>query len=254
MLTDYAKRSLNGSTSRKNLASQINCLYFVNNCVYLREIEEELINGIEVNGELIHPIFKTDMTKIADMSGIQNFVYANNFLNVRADFNQSSIRHTNNINKIIDLSEFCYNSHEKEYVHYLVELWFNSHKNNTYDFDSFYKLFSEIVAESPEAPINNVSVGVKWMIDTGIANDAMQVLRDYMLEHYTTKELCRFYRQDMLNMGQFYLKDNVNPKDGSPDILEQISYAFKELWRVCCTESCNEIFEYFGQSCKVKTK
>ena len=239
------------SKRQKNLLQQIECLEFLTNCEYTSDIESELLDGVEVNGEIVYPIFQTDMTKIADKSGIQNFIKANDFLDNRADYNQSVIRKTKDINKIIDVSMFCYDKKDKEYINYLVNLWFESHKGNTYNFDTFEKLFIELTSKNFK---DKLSVGATWMTLTSIGNDALNVLRDYMLEHYTTKELCKYFRQDMLNMGQFFLRDDVNPKAGSPYKLEIVAYMFKELWRVSNTESCIEIFEYFGQNCKVKTK
>ena len=248
---NYLKYS--DSKRQKNLLQQIECLEFLTNCEYTRDIESELVNGVEVNGEIVYPIFETDMTKIADKSGIQNFIKANDFLSDRADYNQSIIRKTKDINNIIDVNIFCHDEKDKEYVNYLVNLWFESHKGNTYNFKAFEELFNELTSEKLK---DKLSIGSTWMVLTSIGNDALNVLREYMREHYTTKELCKYFRQDMLNAmgGQFFLRDDVEPQKNSSYELERIAYMFKELWRVSNIESCNEIFEYFGQSCKVKTK
>lgn len=242
---------------QKALMQQVECLYFLVNYDFIpEEIEQELLDGVivNINGEetLIKPIFETDMTRIDDMSGIQNFVHANMLLNVIADYNQSKVRHTGNINDTIDLSMFCYNENDKKIVREIHEQWFNSHTNGEYNEEEFTKASKIILSLNAEEGLynaDNLTVGSRWMARLAYGNNLMQILRDFLLDTYTIDELSKYFIREELVRGQFFLRNDFEINICDPSHLEFDVFVFGQLWKFCLDDVNNDIFQVFGGRC-----
>lgn len=247
---------------KKMLMQEVECLYFLANYDSIpKEVEQELIDGVilNINGEdtLIKPIFETDMTRCADMSGIQNFIYANMLLNVVADFNQSRVRHTDNINDTIDLSMFCSNENDKKIIRKIHEHWFNSHKNGKYNEEEFGKACNIILTLNGEEGLynaDNLTVGARWMARLAYGNNLMQVIRDYLLETYSIKKLSKYFIKDELVRGQFFLRNDFELDFNCLSNLEKDVHTFGELWKFCLDDVNNDIFKAFEGRCMKLTK
>lgn len=243
---------------KKMLMQEVECLHFLANYDAIpTDVEQELLDGVilKINGEetLVKPIFETDMSRIADMSGIQNFMYANMLLNVVADFNQSKIRHTTDINDTIDLSMFCYNEKDKKIVREIHEHWFNSHKNGIYDATEFEKACKIVLTLNAEEGLYNaddLTVGARWMARLAYGNNLMQILRDYLLETYSMKELSKYFIKDELVRGQFFLRNDFELDFNCLSNLEKDVFIFGELWKFCLDDVNNDIFKAFEGRCK----
>ena len=275
------KQSNYDDDMQKAFMQEIECLYFLSNRDYISsDVEKKLINGVSatIDGKsvLIKPIFETDMSRMADMSGMQNFMYATMFLNFVSDYNDSMVGHTDNIDDLIDLSIFCANENDRKIVHEIFVHWAKSHMGtkesltsckstyNMAEFEEAFKILTTLNANENKYNAANLSVGARWMAQCGHGFDLMQVARDWFFDNYTMKELSRYFVSEELVKGQLFLRSDVLPEynflgewqcaedmNNVEPSLEEMVFMFGQLWTFCIDDVNNDIFKSFEGHCKV---
>ena len=187
--------------SQNKLIQRMECLYFLGAADYItEEMEQELINGVKVNGNVYHVLFNTDTSNNENYS-IENFEYAKELLDEIVKYNDKKIRKTNNIDDLIDYSILCYNENDRRIMRSMFEHWFNAHKKNTFDKKSFTEVFKELTTlNSEESKYNafEMSFGARWIAQYGIGHNAMQFIRDYLKTHYSKTELEKYFTKESL--------------------------------------------------------
>ena len=233
-------------SDKRHLLQQVECVYYLVNHSYMSdEVDKELIDN-EI-------VFETDCS---DMGGMQNFIEALGLLNVRKDYNQSMVRNTENINDTVDLSAFCYDENDAELVREAQKIWFESHKNNTFNMEAFEEVFKIITTLNGTEQKSNafeLSVGARWLLQLELGQDVMQVLRDYLQENYSSEELYKYFKREELNRAQWIIRDDLSLDLNCLSELEAYVVEFGELWKFCLTDVNKDIFKSFDKSC-VKAK
>lgn len=223
---------------------QLQCLcYLVNRTDIPMDIQNELIeSGI---------VFETDI----EGQKMDNFVAANNILNVVADYNQSTIRHTEEIDALIDVSVLCYDENDAKLVHEMHVNYFNAHKNGTFDYEAFVKLFKQLTTlngAEREGNASELSVGARFLAQKVYAGGAMQIIRDYLQENYTIEELSKYFDRGELLQKQWILRDDYTIDPNCQSELEVLVSYFAELWHVAYDTLYNDIFKTFEEDCARK--
>ena len=226
----------------ETLMEHVQMLYYFHNQTLLSDEAKETFKEYELN-------YESDF--------INNFMNALELINVISDYNESVIRHTGNIEDTIDMSAFAFDEVDKEVIHEIYVDWFNSHKNNTYDMDTFTELFKKLTTlNSEEQNVNahQTSVGAKWFAQLALGKDAMRVLKDYFSDHYTIKELSKYFVQSELTKAQFVLRDDIDFDMNCKNELEHWVFVFGQLQVFCVEVVNNDLFRYNQDSCMVNTK
>ncbi len=229
-----------------NMQADLQCLYYLVNREYMpKDIEEELINsGI---------VYETNF----DEQKYENFMRAYNLINVIGDYNQSTVRHTNDLNKMIDISMLCYDEADIDLVHDMHTNYFNAYQNGRFDNEYYQMVFKQLTTLNAAERAGNsheLSVGARWIALNSIGGGVMQMLRDDMQEDFTRQELDQYFDKGELNKGQWILRN-----DKSLDLncleneLEYEVFNFGELWTFVYDNVNNDIMKSFEIDCR-KTK
>ena len=225
-----------------SLQQDLQCLYYLTNRDYITgDDERELIaNGF---------VFETDFSE----QKYENFMHAYNLINVIADYNQSVIRDTDDINKMIDVSKLCYGDADKDLVHNMHENYFNAYKNGRYDNEYYQMIFKELTTLNAYEKAGNadeLSVGARWLAQNSIGGGVMQLLRDDMQEDFNRKELDKYFVKSELNKGQWILRDDISlDLNCLKNELECEVFDFGELWHFVYDTVNNDIMKSFEIPC-----
>ena len=214
-----------------------------------------LVNHSYITPELDATLIANGYIQELDFSNKEKratFYEALSLTNVIADFNQSRVRHTDNIADVLDVSVFCSDEGSKKHVHEVFEKWFNAHKNNEYNFDEFveaYKMITTLNAEEQRRNADALSVEEEWFTKVTVGGDLMQFLRDWFRDfHENDPELNKFFNIELLNKGQYYLRDDqVNEYDYNKEIDRNVYY-YGVLWKYCLDDVNIEIVNKFRKS------
>ncbi len=226
------------------MLQQIECLSFlVNRTDIPMDIQQELIdNGI---------VFETDI----ETQKMDNFVSANNILNVIADYNQSTIRKTGNMDDLIDVSVFCYDENDRKLVHSMHENYFNAYKNGVLDYEAFVKLFKQLTTlngAEREGNASELSVGARWLAQKAYGGGFLQIIRDYLQENYTIDELSKYFVREELIKGQWILRDDFSFDPNCMDEIMVMASYFGQMWHFTYDTLYNDIFKTFEVNCAGK--
>ena len=224
------------------LQQDLQCLYYLVNRDYITgEDEEYFIN----NGY----VFETNF----DEQKYENFAHAYNLLNVIADYNQSVIRKTDNIDEMIDVSMLCYTDEDRKLVHNMHENYFKAYKNGRFDNEYYQMVFKQLTTLNAYEHAGNaseLSVGARWLAQNSIGGGVMQLLRDDMQEDFTRSELDKYFDRNELNMGQWILRDDISLDINCIESeLELEVFNFGQLWHFVYDTVNNDIFKTFEVDC-----
>ena len=225
-----------------NMQGDLQCLYYLVNREYMpKEDEADLINkGI---------VFETNF----DEQKYENFVRAYNLINVIADYNQSTIRCTEDINKMIDVSKLCYDEADAKLVHDMHVNYFNAYQNGRFDNEYYRMVFKQLTTLNAQEHAGNaseLSVGARWLAENSIGGGVMQLLRDDMQMDFPREELDKYFVKSELNKGQWILRDDI-----SLDLrclqneLEVEVFNFGELWAFVYDHVNDDIMKTFEIDC-----
>lgn len=198
----------------------------------------------------------------------EGIISANNFMNVRANYNQGMIRETNDPSKLFDLSVLCYDESDKEILHEAFTLWVNSHLNNTFDdftieenedgirpieesnLYALFKLLTTLNRNNGKRNIDDASVGARFVGQLGYGNDSMQVIRDYLSSHYSTDELSMYFVKSELVRKQFVRNDR---EVDNCTLLGWLVNIFDETQYYCLEQCLPDLLKSFETTtCKTK--
>ncbi len=229
---DYLKKFINYD----HMQQDVQCLFFLTNIEYIpTELREELCSkGI---------IFDYN---IDNEEGLKNFMNAFNLINMIADFNQSTIRENNK--EIIDVSVFCFDSHDQRLVSDMNNNYFMAYKNGKYQNAYFEKVFKQLTtlnAYEQEGNAYELSTGARWLTENSIGGGVMQLLRDDMQERFTANELYKYFVRSDLNRGQWFLRDDIEFDLNCLSDQELEVFRFGQLWQFVYTDVNNDLFKYF---------
>ena len=234
----YLKQFIDYGTLQQDLQ----CLYYLVNREYIdADTEEELIrSGI---------VYETDVNE----QKFENFMRAYNLINVIADYNQSVIRETNNINDMIDVSNICYGEYDKKLVHNMHENYFNAYKNGRFVNDYYVEVFKQLTtlnAYEKGGNASELSVGARWLAQNSIGGGVMQLLRDDMQEDFPRSELDKYFDKALLNQGQWILRDDISlDLNCLRNELEIEVFDFGQLWHFVYDTVNNDIMKSFEIDC-----
>lgn len=224
------------------LQEDLQCLIFLTNHEYMtKEVEEDLIrSGI---------VYETNI----DEQKYENFFRAYNLLNIMADYNQSVIRKTDNIDNIIDVSIICYGDADKALVHDMHENYFYAYQNGRFDNEYYRMVFKQLTTLNAYEHAGNadeLSVGARWLAQNSIGGGVMQLLRDDMQEDFPRSELDKYFVKAELNKGQWILRDDISlDLNCLKDELEVEVFNFGELWHFVYDTVNNDIMKSFENDC-----
>ena len=208
--------------SYDNMQEDLQCLYYLVNREYIqKEDEEELINSGYV--------YETNF----DEQKYENFMRAYNLINVIADYNQSTIRETEDVTKLIDVSNLCYSEDDIKLVHDMHMNYFNAYQNGRFDNEYYQMVFKQLTTLNAAEQAGNaseLSVGARWTAQNSIGGGVMQLLRDDMQEDFTTEELYQYFDRTQLNMGQWILRDDLTFDLNCLSEHEYEVFNFGQLW------------------------
>ena len=248
--------------SQKKLIQRMEYLYFLGAADYItEEMEQELINGVKVNGNVYHVLFNTDTSNNENYS-IENFEYAKELLDEIVKYNDKKIRKTNNIDDLIDYSILCYNENDRQIMRSMFEHWFNAHKKNTFDKKSFTEVFKELTTlNSEESKYNafEMSFGSRWIAQYGIGHNAMQFIRDYLKTHYSKTELEKYFTKESLEDANGNIcvdnvwveRDDFYLNLQCLNDLEYWVFNYGQLWKFCILDVDKDITRAFQRSNEV---
>ena len=255
-INEYAYNVVNAYEYLKNfinydsMKSDLQCLYYLTNRQYIEEdVEKELIdNGI---------VFET---KLYDE--MENFMRAMNLINVINDYNQSTVNHVEDINKLIDPTMLCYDEADAKLVHDMHMNYFNAYKNGRYynesfeDNDAYKMLFKQLTTLNAAEKAGNafeLSVGARWTAQNIIGVSTMEMLCMDMQDEHKTSELAKFFDAAELNQKQFIVRDDIvfdlNRCIEKPD-LQSEAEDYYTLWHFMVDTIHNDIFETFNVVCE----
>lgn len=224
------------------LQRDLQCLYYLTNREYMpKEDEEELIaNGI---------VYETNF----DEQKYENFMRAYNLINMIADYNQSMIRETNDINQIIDVSKICYGEADKKLVNNMNENYFNAYQAGRFDNEYYQMVFKQLTTLNAYEQAGNaseISVGARWLALNSIGGGVMQLLRDDMQEDFPRSELDKYFDKAQLNQGQWILKNEISlDLNCLKNELECEVFDFGELWVFVYDTVNNDLMKTFEIDC-----
>ncbi len=239
---EYAYNYLSNFIKYDNLQEDLQCLYYLVNREYMpSEYEEELIErGI---------VYKTSI----DEQKFENFMRAYNLINVIADYNQSVIRKTNDIDNLIDVSNICYGVNDSKLVHDMHENYFNAYQNGRFDNEYYREVFKQLTtlnAYERNGNADELSVGARWLAQNSIGGGVMQLLRDDMQEDFTRDELNKYFVKAELNKGQWILREDISlDLNCLKNELEVEVFNFGELWHFVYDTVNNDIMKSFAVDC-----
>ena len=225
-----------------NLQKDVQCLYYLTNRSYMpSDVEENLISeGI---------VFSTNLNN----GEYENFMRAYNLINVIADYNQSVIRETNDINKLIDVSKLCYGDADIKLVHDMHENYFKAYKNGRFDNEYYQMVFKQLTTLNAYEQAGNaseLSVGARWLTLNSIGGGVMQMLRDDMQEDFPRSELDKYFVKKELNQGQWIVREDISlDLNCLKNELEVEVFNFGELWQFVYDDVNNDIFKSFEVNC-----
>ena len=226
-----------------NMQEDLQCLYYLVNREYIqKEDEEELIStGI---------VYETNF----DEQKYENFMRAYNLINVIADYNQSTIRETDDVEKIIDVSKLCYSADDVKLVHDMHMNYFKAYKTGRFDNEFYQEVFKQLTtlnAAEQRTNADSLSVGARWLAQNSIGGGVMQLLRDDMQEDFSRKELDRYFVKGELNKGQWILRDDISlDLNCLKNELELEVFNFGELWTFVYDLVNNDIMKSFEVDCR----
>ena len=195
---------------------------------------------------------------------------AQQFLNVRADYNQSKIRETSNPAELFDLSVFCFDETDRACLNEMFTLWVNSHLNDTFDnfitderdslvniedFEksNIYQLFKMLTTLNGMEGLRNsfdLQAGASFGGKIAFGLDGMQVIYDYLFDHYTEEQLSKYYDRHGLVAHQLIRNDVPTDKC---TLLGCLVDMHTELQYICLEQSLPDLFKSFEtESCKTK--
>ena len=221
-----------------HIAQDLQCLYFLTNIDYISsELRDELISrGAIYNANL------------DGEEGLKNFMNAFNLINMIADYNQSMIREVNNKENIIDVSNICYDEHDRKLVSNINENYFNAYKTGKFDSEYFTKVFKQLTtlnAYEKEGNAYELSTGARWLCQNSIGGGVMQLLRDDMQKRFDKETLYKYFKREELNRGQWFVRDDLEFDLNCLSDEELEVFMFGELWQFVYTDVNNDIFKYF---------
>ena len=225
-----------------NMQGDLQCLYFLTNRAYMpKEVEEELIN----NGF----IFETNFNE----QKYETFMRAYNLINVIADYNQSTIRETNDSSKLIDVSVLCYDEKDAKLVHDMHMNYFNAYQNGRFDNEYYQMVFKQLTTLNAAEQAGNadeLSVGARWLAQNSIGGGVMQMLRDDMQEDFPRSELDKYFVKAELNKGQWILREDVSlDLNCLKNELECEVFDFGQLWHFVYDTVNNDLMKTFETDC-----
>lgn len=228
--------------SYDTLQEDLQCLYYLTNREYMPKEEEEYLikSGI---------VYETSF----DEQKFDNFFRAYNLLNIIADYNQSVIRKTDNIDDLIDVSMICYSDADKALVHKMHENYFYAYQNGRFDNEYYQMVFKQLTTLNAYERAGNadeLSVGARWLAQNSIGGGVMQLLRDDMQEDFPRSELDKYFVKAELNKGQWILRDDISlDLNCLKDELEVEVFNFGELWHFVYDTVNNDIMKSFENDC-----
>lgn len=194
---NYTKKFFN----YPNMQQDIQNVCYLLNRAYMSEEEqtEELLikTGAVTPVDMEHGIF-------------DSIISAQSFNNVRADYNQSMIRETNDPSKLFNMATFCFDESDREAYNDMFTLWVNSHLGDKMDVKSAYELFKILTTLNGMEGYRNVddmNAGAKFEGQFTFGLDLMQVLQDFMKRLYSDEELSKYYVMSDLVAKQFTRND-----------------------------------------------
>ena len=257
MCKNYSKQFFDYPDMQQDIQ---NLLYLMNH-LYMNE--EEHTEEFLIENGYVKPVSMAEGKYEAILSAQQ-------FLNVRADYNQSKISETSNPSELFDLSNFCYDETDRACLHEMFNLWVKSHLNGTYDnfvtdakdslvniedFEksNMYQLFKMLTTlNAMERKVNSFALQPGAAFGTKMTNglDEMQVIYDYLFDHYTNEQLSKYY--DKQGLVAYQLIRNDVPTDKCT-LLGCLVDMHTELQYICLEQSLPDLFKSFEtESCKTK--
>ena len=229
-----------------NMQADLQCLYYLINREYMYDdVEERLIDSSMV--------YETNFTE----QKYENFMRAYNLINVIADYNQSTIRKTDSISELIDVSMLCYSDSDRKLVHNMHENYFNAYKNGRFyneDYNMVFKQLTTLNAYEQAGNASELSVGARWNALTSIGGGVMQMLRDDQQEDFTREELNQYYDENELNKGQWILRNDISlDLNCLKNELEFEVFNFGQLWSFVYDHVNDDLMKSFEIDCS-KTK
>ena len=225
-----------------NMQADLQCLYYLVNREYMPiEVEEYLIeNGI---------VYETNIEE----QKYENFVRAYNLINVIADYNQSTIRKTSDINEIIDVSMLCYGKNDINLVFDMNKNYFIAYRIGRFDNPYYRQVFKQLTTLNGAEKSGNaseLSVGARWLAQNSIGGGVMQLLRDDMQEDFTRSELDQYFVREELNQGQWILRSDISlDLNCLKNELEEEVFEFGQLWHFVYDEVNDDIMRTFEIDC-----
>ena len=239
---EKAYNYLNSFIPYDTLQEDLQCLYYLVNREYIpKEDEEDLINsGI---------VYKTNF----DEQKYENFMRSYNLINVIADYNQSVIRQTSDINKMIDVSKICYGDADIKLVHNMHENYYKAYKAGRFDNEYYQMVFKQLTTLNAYENAGNadeLSVGARWLAQNSIGGGVMQLLRDDMQEDFKRSELNKYFVKAELNKGQWILRNDISlDLNCLKNELEVEVFDFGQLWHFVYDTVNNDIMKTFEVDC-----
>ena len=241
---EYLSKFINYDTLQRDLQS----LYYLINRSYLLEADEQtmIAAGYVFNTDIAHGEF-------------ENFFRAYNLINVIADYNQSVIRKTNNIDDLIDVSKLCYGEDDINLVHKMHVNYFNAYKNmqandgiiEDPDYQMIFKQLTTLNAEEKAGNADELSVGARWIAQNSIGGGVMQLLRDHMQEKHPRSELDLYFDRNELNQGQWILREDLSlDLNCLKSELEVEVFEFGQLWHFVYDTVNDDIMKSFEIDCQ----
>lgn len=225
-----------------NMQEDLQCLYYLVNREYImKEDEESLISsGI---------VYETNF----DEQKYENFMRAYNLINVIADYNQSTIRETEDVEKLIDVSKLCYSEDDIKLVHDMHMNYFKAYKEGRFDNEYYQMVFKQLTTLNAAEQAGNaseLSVGARWLALNSIGGGVMQLLRDDMQEDFPRKELDKYFVKAELNKGQWILREDISlDLNCLKNELECEVFDFGQLWTFVYDHVNDDIMKTFEIDC-----
>lgn len=226
-----------------NMQADLQCLYYLVNREYIpADVERDLISdGI---------VYETDFNE----QKYENFMRAYNLINVIADYNQSTIRKTDTVGEMIDVSMLCYGNADRTLVHKMHDNYFNAYKNGRFDNEYYqlvYKQLTTLNAYEQAGNASELSVGARWLALNSIGGGVMQMLRDHMQETYPRSELDKYFVKEELNKGQWILRNDISlDLNCLKDELEVEVFNFGILWSFVYDHVNDDIMKLYTMDCQ----
>ena len=233
---NYLKQFINYD----NLQADLQCLYYISNRTYIvTEVNNELVDNQIIYGEEnLEENFNQAFTLIEKINE-----YNEN--TIRNDYNNNTM----DINHLIDISNLCYDSHDREIVRSMFNNYFEAYKEGLFDNEKYTAVFKELTTLNAKEKLGNaheLHTGIMWLSQITLGREVIEMLHDDMKKDYTIEELSKYFKIEELQKGNWVLREDVSLDLNCLNELEYEIFNMGELITFCYDEVNNNIYKLFS--------